>query len=79
MVKTMYLSVIATVLLIGVSCNNSTESEKKCLASYEFLPQNFKDTVNLVDCNGWKQGKWVPSPTNKQKDTMYYRNDTLVQ
>ncbi|MGE0568490.1 MAG: hypothetical protein AB7O73_11115 [Bacteroidia bacterium] len=37
-----------------------------------------EDTVNVVNCNGKKQGQWVPSSTNKLKDTVFYLNDNLV-
>lgn len=71
------LSVLAVILLTGFSCNDN--AEKKCMGSYEFIPPNLTDTVNLKDCNGWKQGKWIPSSTNNLKDTLYYHNDTIVQ
>jgi len=38
-----------------------------------------KDTCNLTDIHGWKQGKWVPHNTNKLKDTVFYKNDTLLK
>ncbi|MBL7909654.1 MAG: hypothetical protein JNJ41_01200 [Bacteroidia bacterium] len=63
-------------LVLSVSCNN--EPRKKCNRSFEVNVTNKMDTVNRKDCDGLKQGIWVPSPSNKQTDTLYYRNDTLL-
>ncbi len=60
--------------VLSFSCTNS-EPSKKCTSSFEVSPT--KDTVNRIDC-GLKQGKWIPLPSNKQTDTLYYKNDTLV-
>lgn len=69
------LSQIAFVLLLLLSISCSNEPTKKCSSSYEVSPA--KDTVNRMDC-GLKQGIWVPTPSNKLTDTLYYRNDTLI-
>jgi hypothetical protein len=71
-----------SVLLILTSCSNYSSSEEKesnFIQSYELEGANMKDTVNMVDAHGWKQGKWTPNLTNKLKDTVYYRNDTIIQ
>ncbi|MDO9000822.1 MAG: hypothetical protein Q7W45_13725 [Bacteroidota bacterium] len=60
-------------LVLSVSCNS--EPPKKCDGSFEVSPT--KDTVNRIDCDG-KQGIWVPRPSNKLTDTLYYKNDILV-
>ena len=63
-------------LTLLVSC--SSDPIKKCNTSFEVNVADPKDTVNKIDCDGLKQGKWIPSPSNKLEDTLYYRNDTLV-
>lgn len=72
--KPIYL-LLAVMAFIKVSCNNQNkEVNKDCSGSYEFIGL---DTVNVIDCHG-KQGKWVPSISNKLQDTIYYRNDTII-
>ncbi|MGZ4100285.1 MAG: hypothetical protein ACXVNM_15465 [Bacteroidia bacterium] len=66
-------AVIILTLLSAFSCRN-----KDCEASFEFYPPD-SDTVNLTDCSGLKQGKWVPSRNNKLTDTVFYRNDTIIR
>jgi hypothetical protein len=44
------------------------------LNSYELTVQS--DTINMV-YNGLKQGMWIEKHEGK-KDTVYYRNDTLI-
>jgi hypothetical protein len=73
--KPIYLS-LAVMAFIMVSCNNQNkEVNKDCSGSYELKG---RDTVNVIDCHG-KQGKWVPSIGNKLQDTIYYRNDTIME
>lgn len=64
-------------LTLLASCS-SDPAKKSCHASYEINVKNPADTLNKIDCDGLKQGKWIPSPSNKLKDTVYYHNDTLV-
>ena len=66
----------AVMTFIIVSCNNQDkEINNDCSGSYELKGG---DTVNVIDCHG-KQGKWVPSISNKLQDTTYYKNDTLIE
>jgi hypothetical protein len=68
------LATFVILLVLTVSCDNKVK-EKHCdISSYEL---SGKDTVNLIDCNG-KQGIWVPNLLNKLQDTVYYKNDTIV-
>jgi hypothetical protein len=69
-------------MLILTSCSNNNsalENESNFIQSYELGGANMRDTVNMVDAHGWKQGKWTPNLINKLKDTVYYRNDTIIQ
>jgi hypothetical protein len=50
------------------------------LQTMEIFTINGKeDTVNRIDADGRKQGKWIPSPMNNLKDTVYYINDSLIK
>ena len=72
-------SIIAlTIILFFIqSCGDKPKADKPCHASFEFKA-NVHDTVNKTDCDGLKQGKWVPNIVNKLTDTTYYRNDTII-
>lgn len=73
--KHMYL-LTAILPLMVVSCKNQDkEVDKDCSGSFELKG---RDTVNVIDCHG-KQGKWVPSISNKLQDTIYYKNDTIIE
>lgn len=63
-------------VLFGISCNQDHNTLCKG-AQYELHPPNLHDTVNVVDCNGLKQGKWIPSTTNDLKDTVYYLDGVI--
>lgn len=65
------------ILSIIIGCEN--KSKKNCGASFEIIASAPNDTVNRKDCNGMKQGKWVPTPSNGIKDTFYYKNDKLLK
>ncbi len=74
--KTIYL--FTTVMtFIFVSCNNNLNKKANddCSTSYELIGG---DTVNVISCKG-KQGKWVPSASNKLQDTTYYENDQIIE
>jgi hypothetical protein len=75
LIRQLNLIAFVTLLALTVSCNNNSK-EKHCdVFSYEF---NLKgDTVNLIDCNG-KQGIWIPNHLNKLQDTVYYKNDSII-
>ena len=73
--KHMYLLTAAMTVII-VSCNNQNkEANEHCPSSFELIG---RDTVNIITCHG-KQGKWVPSISNKLQDTTYYKNDTIIE
>ena len=77
--KNLFCNSFATLILMLsiMSCENKTE-KKPCHASWEMNIKSPHDTINKIDCNGLKQGKWIPSVTNKLKDTVFYNNDTVV-
>jgi len=74
-IKAIYLFTALMTITI-VSCNNSQDEEanEDCPASYELMGG---DTVNVITCHG-KQGKWVPSISNKLADTIYYKDDVII-
>jgi hypothetical protein len=37
-----------------------------------------KDSCNLTDENGKRQGKWVPNYNNDLKDTLYYKDGEII-
>ncbi len=66
-------TLMSTVILC--SCQSHEEVQKNLPCSYE-LDANGRDTFNVI-YNGLKQGMWIEKHDGK-KDTVYYRNDTLV-
>jgi hypothetical protein len=70
--------VLTVALFFFQSCSDKSKADKPCRASYEIDLANMHDTVNKIDCNCLKQGKWVPNKENKMTATTYYRNDTIV-
>ncbi len=75
-------NLLFSILFILTSCSNDDlvkENESNFKQSFEIGGKNMNDTVNIVDAHGWKQGKWTPNLINKLKDTVYYRNDTLIK
>ncbi len=82
---TMQQLLAATTILTLMSCDNkSTGDNKPTIKSFELNPLNGKDTINIVDSKGRKQGIWLTPLKNPNDnmvavpDTMVYRNDTLV-
>jgi len=76
---------IATTILTLMSCNTkSTSDNKPKIKSFELNPINGKDTINVIDSKGRKQGIWLTplrNPNNNVvavSDTIIYRNDTVV-
>lgn len=67
-----------TTLFFIQSCGDKSTANKPCHASWEFQGGNTNDTLNRTDCDGLKQGKWVPNKSNNLTATNYYRNDTLI-
>ena len=75
-VKHIYL--VATLMtFVIVSCNSNPDKKanEDCAGSYELVGG---DTVNVINCHG-KQGKWVPSSSNKLQDTTYYKDDAIIE
>ena len=70
--------VLTVVLFVFQSCGDKPQAHKPCNSSYEIHPSNIRDTVNVLDCDGLKQGKWVPTKMNKLTTTTYYHNDTII-
>ncbi len=72
--KKVLLSIICLFVLLCMSCSQSSHSQRG-VKSFEIIKG---DTFNLLDAMG-KQGVWVPSITNKLKDTVIYRNDSIIK
>lgn len=70
--------VLTLALFFFQSCGDKPKPHKHCNYSYEIFPANIHDTVNRIDCEGLKQGKWVPTQMNKITIPTYYRNDTII-
>jgi|GEM_PF-2399568 len=77
--KTLKLIYFFTALVpfIIAACNNNQDKKTNNDRSGSFEVKG-NDTVNVINSQG-KQGKWVPSVSNKLKDTTYYRNDTIIE
>lgn len=66
--KTIQL-LIATIFFVIAACTNEQKKSvadeqtksvsERCTSSYELTGLGGKDTVNLIDCDKRKQGKWV--------------------
>lgn len=77
-----FFNLLFSILFILTSCSNDDlvkEKGSNFIQSFELGGISMKDTVNKIDAHGWKQGKWTPNLINKLKDTVYYRNDTLIK
>lgn len=70
---------ILFLILICTSCGQKQDKESiaNFSSSFEISPENDLDTINII-VNGLKQGKWVVKK-NDIKETVYYRNDTLIE
>lgn len=66
-------------ILVCMSCGQKQDNESTTnfSSSFEISQENVLDTIN-VTVNGLKQGKWVVKKNDK-KETVYYRNDTLIE
>lgn len=67
------LGLLSLLSLVACHTETKTTEQKHFIQSYELGGPSGKDTMNLVDSYGYKQGLWV---TRNRKDTMVYRNDT---
>lgn len=64
------MKIIYPILLVALfACNENAKSHVK---SFEITPE--KDTVNLTDFNGLKQGKWIIDNGTSQ-DTVFYKDN----
>ena len=73
--KTLILSVTVLLSIITISCgSDSRTTPNNHCGSYEFGPIA-KDTINLIDANCKKQGKWIIKNAAGEKDTVYYKDD----
>lgn len=72
------LLTVATILSL-VSCDNkqSTGDNERQIKSFELSPLNGKDTINIIDSKGRKQGIWL-SPLKNSNDNVVYAPDTTV-
>ena len=70
-----FLTAVMTFIIVSCNNNQNKEANEHCSGSFELIG---KDTVNVITCHG-KQGKWVPSISNKLQDTVYYKNDTIIE
>lgn len=70
--------VLTTGFIFTQSCNEKPKIEKTCYSKDEIHLANIHDTVNLIDCDGKKQGLWVPNKINKLTKTTFFRNDTVI-
>jgi hypothetical protein len=76
----------AATILTLVSCGSkqSSADNKPTIKSFELNPTNDKDTINIVDSKGRKQGIWLTPLKNPNdnivvmSDTIIYRNDTVI-
>lgn len=70
---------ILFLILVCTSCGQKQDKESTAnfSSSFEISPENDLDTINII-VNGLKQGKWVVKK-NDIKETVYYRNDTLIE
>jgi hypothetical protein len=73
--KTIISLTVLVFVFTGFSCEPQEEVQKNLPCSFE-LSATGRDTFNIV-YNGLKQGMWIEKHDGK-KDTVYYRNDTLV-
>lgn len=57
------------------SCGNKSGDDKIKTVDVYVVD---KDTCNMTDENGKRQGKWVPNYDNDLKDTLYYKDGKIV-
>ncbi|MES2398261.1 MAG: hypothetical protein V4549_19760 [Bacteroidota bacterium] len=69
------LCIAVLLSIITTSCGNDPHPKSSIpgAGSYE-LDLNNNDTINLIDLEGKKQGKWITKNSNGSKDTVYYKN-----
>jgi hypothetical protein len=62
--------------LFLAGCNEAKAPEERVYI--QTLEVVSGDTCNRVDSKGRKQGKWVPTAFNNERDTVWYRNDSIL-
>lgn len=62
------------IFLISSCGNKSGDDKTKTIDRYVIG----KDTCNMTDGDGKRQGKWVPNYNNDLKDTVYYKDGEIV-
>jgi hypothetical protein len=72
---TYLLTAVITFIIVSCYNNHDKDVNKNCSSSYELIGG---DTVNIITCRG-KQGKWIPSKSNKLEVMTYYKNDTIIK
>jgi hypothetical protein len=73
--KTISTPLFILYVILLSSCNNSSHDHQgKTIDEYVIS----KDTCNLTDENGLRQGHWVPNYNNDLKDTLYYKDGKVV-
>lgn len=71
--KFVLLTIIGLITLSACENESLNKEQEHFLQSYELGGPNGKDTMNVVDAHGYKQGLWI---MRNRKDTMVYKNDT---
>lgn len=71
-----FFAILSFAFLLLSCCNDKPTDFSKTPTIHISIINN--DTCNITDEKGWRQGKWVPHFTNKLKDTVFYRNDTIL-
>jgi hypothetical protein len=67
-------------VIVFTGCESQQKPKEIEWQTMEIFTINGKyDTVNRVDGQGRKQGKWIPSPLNDLRDTVFYLSDSLVK
>lgn len=67
--KTIYFFLILFTSLAIISCSDERPTSVK---SFEITIE--KDTINMTDFNGLKQGKWIIIKDG-EPDTLFYKDD----
>lgn len=65
-----------------MSCGDTKKKTVK-IKSFELNPTNSKDTINVLDSQGRKQGIWLKMNRADNMvsvpDTLFYKDDSLVK
>lgn len=72
LMKKLVSSICLGIVLSACHTETKTTEQEHFTQSYELDGPTGKDTMNVIDEHGYKQGLWIM----RNKDTMVYRNDT---